>query len=86
MSTPTGRLVVENVAPPDELGLLLPSRVVPVKKLTVPRGEPLGTGVTVATSVTVWPKKAGFGPALRAVEVGVGGLPIRATVLERLEA
>ena len=52
LSAPPGRLVVENAAMPLEFSGAVASKVVPLKKLTVPRGEPAGAGETVAVSVT----------------------------------
>ena len=73
---------MENVATPDEFRLLLPSRVVPVKKLIVPRGEPLGMGVTLAVSETNWSTVAGFGDAASVVVVFVRAVIVSGTTFE----
>ena len=49
---PAGRLEVVKVATPDEFTFAVPSSVLPLKKLTVPAGVPVGVGVTVAVRVT----------------------------------
>jgi hypothetical protein len=58
------------VATPDEATVAVPSNVVPLKKLTVPVGVPVGVGLTVAVNATGWPATAGFGDAARDVVVG----------------
>jgi hypothetical protein len=104
----TERLVVVNIAIPEELKVIVPSKVPlpqgagvsgvmcggvrplpartfginlsttlgpivpPSQKMTLPSGDPVGAGVTVAVNVTVWPKVAGFGRAVSAVDVAVG--------------
>ena len=104
----TERLVVVNIAIPEELTVIVPSKVPlpqgagvsgvmrggvrpfpagtfginlstalgpivpPSQKMTLPSGDPVGAGVTVAVNVTVWPKVAGFGKAVSAVDVAVG--------------
>jgi hypothetical protein len=65
-------LLVVNVATPDELTLAVPIKVEPSKKLTVPSGEPEGTGETLAVRRMGCPAIAGLGPALRVVVVDVG--------------
>ena len=66
---PTGRLLVDKVAIPEEFTVLFPSSVAPSKKFTVPRGVPVGVGVTVADSVADCPTIAGFGAAITVVVV-----------------
>ena len=56
------RLARLNVATPAELIVADPSKVLALKKLTLPSDEPVGAGETVAVSVTVCPAVAGFGP------------------------
>ena len=73
---------MENVATPDEFRLRVPSRVVSVKKLIVPKGEPLGMGVTVAVSETVWRTVAGFGDAASVVVVFVTAVIVSGTMFE----
>jgi hypothetical protein len=70
LATPTGNVDVVVVATPDEFTVAAaPIWVAPMKKLTVPREEPVGAGETVAVSVTVAPNVAGLGAATRAVVV-----------------
>jgi hypothetical protein len=57
--------------------VVVPSEVVPSRKVTIPVGpvgvdEPGATTVTVAVSVTVWPKLEGLGDALKPVVVAAG--------------
>jgi hypothetical protein len=66
---PTLRLLSLKVAIPDEFKFTVPRSVVPSKKLTVPTGEPVGAGETVAVRRTAWPKVAGLGEAVSAVVV-----------------
>lgn len=47
----------------------LPSAVFPSMNVTLPLGDPLTPGLTVAESVTSWPANAGLGPAVRVVEL-----------------
>ena len=68
---PGERLEVIRVATPDELTFAVPSSVLPLKKLTVPAGVPVGAGVTVAVSVTGCPTVDGLGKAASAVAVTV---------------
>lgn len=67
---PSGRLLVVNVATPDELISTIPSDVAPLKKFTL--SSPVGKGATVAVHVTDWPEKAGFGAQLNDVVVATG--------------
>jgi hypothetical protein len=71
LSTPVGRLLVVNVATPEELTVPLPNNVAPLKKFTVPKGAPVGAGVTVAVNVTGCPAIAGFGLTTKVVVVTV---------------
>ena len=71
MFVPGGRLEVISVATPDELTFAVPSSVLPLKKLTVPAGIPVGAGATVAVSVTACPTVDGLGEAASAVAVTV---------------
>jgi hypothetical protein len=73
---PTLRLLSLNVAIPDEFKFTVPRRLVPSKKLTVPSGEPVGAGETVAVRRTAWPKVAGLGEAVSAVVVLVAPAPL----------
>jgi hypothetical protein len=50
--------------------------------LTVPSGEPVGAGLTVAVNVTDWPLVAGFGEAVSAVVVTVVTVSVRALEVE----
>src|ERR1017187_10576023 len=66
---PTGKGEVEKVATPDAFSATVMSGVPPSRNVT----SPVGVGadpVTVAVSVTVWPKVDGFGAEVRAVELG----------------
>jgi hypothetical protein len=67
---PSGRLLVVNVATPEELISAIPSDVAPLKKSIL--SAPVGTGATVAVHVTSWPEKAGFGEQLSEVAVATG--------------
>ena len=68
------------LATPAELTFPDPSEVLPLKKLTPPRLEPVGVGATVAVSVTDCPAFAGFGEALSTVPVEVrAGLIVSVT-------
>jgi len=67
---PPGSEEVLNIALPEEI-VPEPSRVTPLKKLTVPVGVKPGTA-TVAVSVTDWPNAEGFGVEARLVVVGAG--------------
>jgi hypothetical protein len=70
-NVPTGRVARFNVAEPEAPTELDPIIVVPLKKFTVPRDEPIGTGLIVAVSVTVWPKFDELGFTANAVVVGL---------------
>ena len=70
LSAPTGRLLLDKVATPEEFAALFPSKVAPLKKFTVPRGAPVGVGATVAVMVTDCPKTTGFGKTVSDVVVG----------------
>ena len=48
VSVPEGRVERVKVATPDAFRFAVPNRVVPLKKLTVPAGVPVGAGLTVA--------------------------------------
>ena len=72
LSAPFGRLERLKAATPEESTFTVASRVLPLKKLTLPSGEPVGTGATVAVRVTDCPAVAGFGKAVSAVAVEVG--------------
>lgn len=52
LSEPAGRVVVVNVATPEEFTVAVFSRVESLKKSTVPSGAPMGAGVTVAVKIT----------------------------------
>jgi hypothetical protein len=70
LAVPTASVEVVTVATPEEFTTAaLPICVAPLKKLTVPSGEPVGVGVMVAVNVTVAPKVAGFGEGTSAVVV-----------------
>ena len=70
LSAPTGKLLLDKVAIPEELTVPFPSKVTPLKKLTEPRGAPVGAGVIVAVIVADCPKTSGFGKTVSAVLVG----------------
>lgn len=65
MCVPAVRVETANVATPLPLSVAEPSDVVPSRNETDPVGIPVL--VTVAVKVTVEPKFAGFGLAVRAV-------------------
>jgi hypothetical protein len=69
---PAANALVLKVATPKEFTFIVPSSVVPSKKLIVPRGEPVGVGDTVPVSVTECPSTAGLGLADNIVRVEVG--------------
>jgi hypothetical protein len=48
----------------------------------VPREVPVGAGEIVAVKATAWPAEAGFGAAVRAVEVAVVVVPLTVSVTE----
>jgi hypothetical protein len=82
LNTPAGRLLVVNVATPEELTVPLPNSVPPLKKFTVPNGVPVGAGVTVAVNVTGCPAVAGFGATTNVVVVTVWALTCTITADE----
>ena len=73
---PTESPLVTNVATPEEFTVRVPSRVEPLKKLTVPSVEPVGAGLTVTVKVTGCPTTTGFGEAASVVEVTVNGATV----------
>lgn len=77
VSVPEGKLESVKLATPDPLRVAVPSRVLPLKKLTVPAGVPAGAGETVAVRVTAPPAVDGFGAACSTVVVAVCGLMVR---------
>ena len=76
VSVPEGRLESVKLATPDPFRVAVPSRVLPLKKLTVPAGVPAGAGATVAVRVTAAPAVDGFGAACSTVVVAVCGLMV----------
>jgi len=66
---PEVNVLVLSVAKPEELTVTVPSSVEPSKKLTVPRGDPVSAGETVAVKRIDCPEIAGFGLAIRTVAV-----------------
>ena len=77
-------MLVLRVATPEELVVTVPSSVAPSKKLTVPRGDPVGPGDTVAVKRIDCPETAGFGLAIRTV--GVETAAITSATDEEVEA
>jgi hypothetical protein len=73
---PTLRLLSLKVAMPAEFTFTVPRSVVPSKKVTVPSGDPVGAGETVAVRRTAWPKVAGLGEAVSVVVVLVAAAPL----------
>ena len=73
---PTVRLLSLKVAKPAEFTFTVPRSVVPSKKVTVPSGDPVGAGETVAVRRTAWPKVAGLGEAVSIVVVFVAAAPL----------
>jgi hypothetical protein len=71
LPTPLGREEMLKVATPAELTVPVPSRVVALKKLTVPRDEPVGAGEIVAVKVTDCPAGAGLGDPVSVIVVDV---------------
>jgi hypothetical protein len=59
---------VVNVAVPAAI-IPVPSAVFPSMNVTLPLGEGLPPGLTVAVSVTTWPEFAGLGVAVRVAEL-----------------
>jgi hypothetical protein len=82
LNTPAGRLLVVNIATPEELTFPLPSSVPPLKKFTVPNGVPVGAGVTVAVNVTGCPATAGFGVTTKVVVVTVWAFTVTLWAVE----
>jgi hypothetical protein len=75
--------VIRKVATPDELRFSVPIKAPPLKKLTLPRGEPVGVGVTVAVRVTDSPAVAGLGAPERVIVVAEMALfTVSATAFE----
>ena len=83
---PTGRLLVANVATPEEFIVPFPSSVAPLKKFTLPSGDPVGAGLTVAVNMTDCPKVAGFVEAASAVVVRAVIVSVRALEVEAAKA
>ena len=83
---PIGKLVVANDAVPRESGSV-PSTVAPFKNSTVPVGVPAPglTGVTLAVSVTLWPKAGEVVDGLSVVVV-VAAATVTVTAVEVLGA
>jgi hypothetical protein len=79
---PTGRLLVVNVATPEELTVPVPNTVTPFLKVTKPAGVPVGAGVTVAVKVTSCPAVAGFGTTVKVVVVTVSALTVTLCAVE----
>ena len=71
---------------PEEFIFTVARSVVPSKKLTVPSGDPVGTGEIVAVRRTACPKEAGFGEAVSAVVVAVAPTPLSEMGEDWLEA
>jgi hypothetical protein len=69
---PSARLLVVKVAMPEELTVPVPTRVPPLKKLTVPVGVPLGVGETAAVKVIGCPTVPGLVIAFSVVVVDTG--------------
>jgi len=78
---PTDKLLSLNVETPERLTFVVPRRLAPSKKLTVPSGVPVGVGETVEVNMTVCPAMAGFGlaPRVVVVDTGLAGEIIAAT-------
>ena len=79
---PTGRLLVANVAIPEEFTVPFPSSVTPFRKFTLPSGDPVGIGLTVAVNVTDCPKVAGFTDEVSAVVVTAVTISVSALEVE----
>ena len=82
LSDPLGRALVANVATPDEFTVLFPSSVAPLKKFTLPSGDPVGAGLTVAVNVADCPELAGLSEEANAVVVEVLITSVRTLVVE----
>ena len=54
-SVPEGRLLIVRVATPALFSVAIPNEVAPLRKLTVPKGVPVGGGATVTVRVTGCP-------------------------------
>ena len=67
----TGRRPVREAAAAGNAANRVPTSSDPRQKLTLPSGEPVGAGLTVAVNVTVCPTPAGFGFAASVVVVPV---------------
>jgi hypothetical protein len=70
-SVPTGNAEVDKMATPLLFNVPDPSRIEPLKNLTVPVGVPVAVVVTVAVSATGWPKTDEVGDGLTVVVDGV---------------
>ena len=79
---PLVKLLVVKVATPLALGVRLPICVVPLKKFTVPRSEPVGAGVMVAVKTMGCPAAAGFGEEVSVTVVVVAPLMVSVTAAE----
>ena len=62
--------------------MLGPGDVPPSQNKTDPSDEPVGTGFTVAVSVTVCPAVAGFGETVSVVEVVVTAFTVTFTAAD----
>jgi hypothetical protein len=80
----TVRLLVMKTAMPDAWRFIVPSKVAPSEKLTVPSEDPVGTGLTAAVKVTAAPTVAGFGEPVSdvVVVVAAAGLIVSVRALE----
>jgi hypothetical protein len=81
-----GKEAEVNVAIPEPFKLVMPSVVVPLRKVTVPAAglAPGAVTETVAVSVTVWPAATGFGDAVSAVVV-LAALKLKLIAGEEME-
>ena len=70
---PAVRLLLLTVAIPEEFKFAKPIGVAPSKKVTVPSGDPVGVGETVAVKTIDWPAVPGFGFPVSTVVVEAGG-------------
>jgi len=83
LSPPAGSEAMTKAATPDEFTLPVPSSVAPLKKLTDPRGFPVGAGEIVAVIVTDCPNTAGLGEAVTVVVLAVvAGLIVSVMAVE----
>jgi hypothetical protein len=78
LNVPAGNALVLKVAVPETPTGLDPIIVVPLKKLTVPSDEPVGTGLIVAVNKTDCPNVEEAGFAVSAVVVGVVTVRLKA--------